>query len=1555
MGSQVCSIRLNEANTVTGTLPDGKHLAVVVDSGATLTVLSSMFVDSSDYLRKLPREKTKVCKIRIADGSIVECSEMIRFSIKIQNYTFSIAAQVMPTYGLVSCLLGTADLKRLRAQLDFSSNTLRFRIPDHSAFKVVESGWVRPHAIRTVTLQCKLPKNANFGQIVMNCTALGRSLTSGCLVTGIRRGYCQVQIYNSSSRSVRLERGSVFGYLDALASHSKLQPVRLTKITQIAPDQKQNCFHHRPLNQFDRDALARRNLKLYPFLEESDPNVCLTDEEILERDLDLQSNSVLDSAGHSELGNILFNHKSAFSLRGETGNCDYEVKLELLNEEPFNIRPYTVSEEEKRLIDRELNRLVKMGVLRQGIASSCSPVMLVKKKGGAKRVVADLRFLNSRIRKRHWPFPLVRDTVQQLGASNCSVMSTIDLKDAFHSLKLHRDSQRHVGITSYNGGKSYYYLRLPMGASLSPSEFQQYIQSVLDTVPGANRFVIAHMDDLIIFSKSIQEHFDHLDSLLDALERHGLKISPKKAQFFKSRLEYMGHVILVNEGRPQITPMMNKCEAIQRLQPPRNSREVKSIIGAVTYLSMYLPRLQELLIPMHKLSNPRADFIWSEECQKNFREIKALLVKPPVLAMPSPKGQFKLYSDTSRYATGASLCQVVNGEERLLGYHSKSLPDAAKRYSVSELEFYGLYQNILAFKNILRGTHFDAIVDHSALVYIMKSKREPPTNRMQKLIELLSDYSFDLYYKKGAEMVICDLLSRMCAPSRDDPLMDPSPIACTCEQPIEEVSVLDAEPTRRVTRSFAKQNGIQIPPATGKSLDFSKPEKPASATQECLIPQSPVTSVQSRQAPDHTTQLPVISDTLGRAPASTPSQSSIPYIPSSIQAPASTPRLSDIPYTPSSVPSSPPNLRPRSSFSGPRDPVRSNTLIQGRLQSGKRPPIMGLIPRQEASSDSGRDFQELYRPADEYIIRDNEPLMTQIKYDQIGSKHIPRQQEIDKHLAEIRKRCLSDFNVPLKTAELKREYNSSPFFRHVYSYLTNGLLPAGKKLARSILVRAEEFVLVNGILFRISFRESQENFNLVLAVPESLAEYLISQYHDGLMACHQGVSRTYQTMRQKFFIPNLYGRLVEYIKSCEVCQQRKIPQDRDNGHQYQPRIFSGYSPFSEIHTDIKHMFPAYDGSQYLLVVTCVQTRFVVAIPLKSMDCTSVAEAILQRVVFTYGVPKRIVSDLGKSFANKVFEYLMKSLNIEGTYVSPENHGSLVAERSIQSIARLLLSQLEDHGKSWPLYIQAVCYAYNTFSHVLLGGYSPFEMVYGRPPPDHSNINVVPADEVPTNYEDYVNRLKKRFETIGSTVIKLHNYNQEHQSLVRGAALRKQVTYRVGQLVYFLMPSHSNLQTNTRKFTVHYIGPVKIREILDPTHLILEDLNGRLIAGVHHIKRIKPAHIRGLDPEASELTRNRHSTETGLHVQFTLDKGKTVNSDLDSISCKISGVPEEEEEVRLTKSRYKDGEHQVLFATDNGEWNMWYTVSDHPSLASVVNPDKIIRTTGSRRKWDNIIS
>ena len=148
-----------------------------------------------------------------------------------------------------------------------------------------------------------------------------------------------------------------------------------------------------------------------------------------------------------------------------------------------------------------------------------------------------------------------------------------------------------------------------------------------------------------------------------------------------------------------------------------------------------------------------------ESTTRGIKEIKCRLIKPPVLHMPNTTGRFQLYSDTSKFATGSALYQIQNGKPKLVVYVNKRLPEAAGNYSITELEVCGLAINIASFSHLLKRLDFDAILDHLVLTHIIKSKAEPATTRIKRL-ELISSYSFNLYYIKGKDMVLSDFLSR---------------------------------------------------------------------------------------------------------------------------------------------------------------------------------------------------------------------------------------------------------------------------------------------------------------------------------------------------------------------------------------------------------------------------------------------------------------------------------------------------------------------------------------------------------------------------------------------------------------------------------------------------------------------------------------------------------------------------------------------------------------------------------------------------------------------------
>ena len=251
-----------------------------------------------------------------------------------------------------------------------------------------------------------------------------------------------------------------------------------------------------------------------------------------------------------------------------------------------------------------------------------------------------------------------------------------------------------------------------------------------------------------------------LEDILKALLKNGLKISPKKCQLFKTELQYMGNTILIKDRKVCVKPLRSRIEAILKLEPPKMPKGCRSFVGMVNFLSMFCPELQKLLKPIYDLTRKCRQFIWGRDQQEAFEEIKGRLVWAPVLHIPNRQGRFHLYSDTSKFAAGSALYQIQNGKPKLITYASKRLPEAVRSYSITELELSRLAINIASFSHLLKRVDFDAIVDHLALTHIIKSKAEPATTRIKRLLELISSYSFNLYYMKGRHMILSDFLSR---------------------------------------------------------------------------------------------------------------------------------------------------------------------------------------------------------------------------------------------------------------------------------------------------------------------------------------------------------------------------------------------------------------------------------------------------------------------------------------------------------------------------------------------------------------------------------------------------------------------------------------------------------------------------------------------------------------------------------------------------------------------------------------------------------------------------
>ena len=249
--------------------------------------------------------------------------------------------------------------------------------------------------------------------------------------------------------------------------------------------------------------------------------------------------SVLDKKGKEEFLTNVEQFTDIVSLRDEIGTCTFiEVHLKLKDEMPFFVRPYPMREEQKKVIQKEMDRLEHLGIIQKGLTGYSSLVVLV---------CSDFHILNEKLVKINHTFPLVRDCIEQLGRKKCHYLSMIDLRDAFHTLRLALSSQKYCGITPYYGSPTYHYLHMGMGMSVSPQIWQQFVDLVFqdDLIKCKQNFDVI-MDDTFIHLTA-DKHMDDLMDLFKVLRKYGLKLSPHKCQFFKKKIIDMGSEFQIQE------------------------------------------------------------------------------------------------------------------------------------------------------------------------------------------------------------------------------------------------------------------------------------------------------------------------------------------------------------------------------------------------------------------------------------------------------------------------------------------------------------------------------------------------------------------------------------------------------------------------------------------------------------------------------------------------------------------------------------------------------------------------------------------------------------------------------------------------------------------------------------------------------------------------------------------------------------------------------------------------------------------------------------------------
>ena len=312
------------------------------------------------------------------------------------------------------------------------------------------------------------------------------------------------------------------------------------------------------------------------------------------------------------------------------------------------------------------------------------------------------------------------------------------------------------------------------------------------------------------------------------------------------------------------------------------------------------------------------------------------------------------------------------------------------------------------------------------------------------------------------------------------------------------------------------------------------------------------------------------------------------------------------------------------------------------------------------------------------------------------------------------------------------------------------------------------------------FKISSDKETAVLAVPELSTDRIITLYHKSLFAEHQGVIKTYLTINDKFFIPNLIHYLRSYIKGCHLCQL--VCNEKPPPRQYQAKINPNYVSMSRLSMDLKVMPRLNKGHRYILCIIDEVKNYLIAVPIFQARSEEISEALIEYVITKYCIPEYIIMDQDRAFMSSLMTYLLDKFNIKIKTVAPYNHQPLQAEHGIKSLSHILTKHLTNLGQMWPKYLSLAIFAYNMFNTPNLGNYSPNRLTFVRKPKMlidlESNLDI----KVSRSFKEYYELLNKRIKYLQDI---LFNFKSKRLAIINKD--RGFFQYKGGDLVYIISP------------------------------------------------------------------------------------------------------------------------------------------------------------------------
>ncbi|RUS77523.1 hypothetical protein EGW08_014707 [Elysia chlorotica] len=463
---------------------------------------------------------------------------------------------------------------------------------------------------------------------------------------------------------------------------------------------------------------------------------------------DVKFDEALTYDQNQEIQLLVEKFSDIFSDRpGDTNLAEH--RIDLTSDVPIRQTPYAVPFALRSSLRKELQQMEDLGIIRKSNSPYASPVVVVKKKDGSNRICIDFRRLNSITVNDPQPVPSPAESF--LGMSEDKYFSKLDLTKGYHQIRVRPSDVHKTAFVTM--GQHYEFLRMPFGMVNSGMTMTRAVRRLLEGMDN----VVDYIDDLLVHTKTWEEHLQVLEELFKRLKAANLVARPTKCELGATQVDFLGHCL----GRGTVGLQDCNVEKVKDAPRPTTKKEIRSFLGLVGYYQPFIPNFAAIAAPLSDLTRKGQPnkIAWGEPQERAYATLKKAVISKPILVLPDVNKEFVLRTDASDIGLGATLLQNRDGHIFHVAYASRKLLYREKRYSEMERECLGIVWGIKKFALYLYGKQFTLQTDHRPLEFLKISKFDNP--RIMRWVLAMQSFVFRVEHIKGKDNVGADFLSRV--------------------------------------------------------------------------------------------------------------------------------------------------------------------------------------------------------------------------------------------------------------------------------------------------------------------------------------------------------------------------------------------------------------------------------------------------------------------------------------------------------------------------------------------------------------------------------------------------------------------------------------------------------------------------------------------------------------------------------------------------------------------------------------------------------------------------